>query len=156
LVVNATSGLGSLAALQAAGADNLAGKLLVDVANPWTSPAASRRVLSVSNDDSLGEQIQRAFPDARVVKTLNTRDRRRHGGAVAPAGPAPVFVSGDGVAAKEQVSRLLQSFGWPADDVHRPRGHHDRPRRRDVPGAVGAPVRRGRIAVLQRVRRPRR
>jgi predicted dinucleotide-binding enzyme len=117
VVVNATSGLGSLAALQAAGADNLAGKLLVDVANPLDFTGGFPPVLSVSNDDSLGEQIQRAFPDARVVKTLNTVTADVMVEPSRLPGRHTMFVSGDGVAAKEQVSRLLQSFGWPADDV---------------------------------------
>jgi 8-hydroxy-5-deazaflavin:NADPH oxidoreductase len=61
MVVNATSGSGSIAALEAAGDDNLAGKVLVDVANPLDFSQGMPPSLSVSNSDSLGEQIQRAF-----------------------------------------------------------------------------------------------
>src|SRR5437764_1396624 len=72
LVVNATSGGGSLAALEACGAANLDGKVLLDIANPLDfSPGMPPR-LSVVNDDSLAERIQRAFPGARVVKSPNT------------------------------------------------------------------------------------
>jgi predicted dinucleotide-binding enzyme len=61
-----------MAALEAVGAANLAGKVVVDLALPLDfSPGMPPR-LFVANTDSLGEQIQRAFPDARVVKTLNT------------------------------------------------------------------------------------
>src|SRR5205809_6266578 len=67
----------------------------------------------VSGTDSLGERIQRAFPDARVVKTLNTVnaevmvDPGRVGG-----GDHSVFVSGDDLRAKEEVTTLLHAFGW--------------------------------------------
>jgi 8-hydroxy-5-deazaflavin:NADPH oxidoreductase len=74
-VMNCTSGAASLDALAAAGAENLAGKVLIDVANPLTFETG-RLTLTVCNTDSLGEQIQRAFPDARVVKTLNTMPTR--------------------------------------------------------------------------------
>ena len=72
VVVNATAGGTSLAALDAAGATNLAGKVLLDVANPLDFSQGMPPILSPSNTDSLGEQIQRAHPQARVVKTLNT------------------------------------------------------------------------------------
>jgi 8-hydroxy-5-deazaflavin:NADPH oxidoreductase len=72
LVVNATSGGASLAALTAAGSANLAGKPLLDVANPLDFSQGFPPSLSVKDTDSLGEQIQAAFPDARVVKSLNT------------------------------------------------------------------------------------
>src|SRR5918912_4383446 len=72
LVFNCTAGTASLEALRAAGAEELRGKVLVDVANPLDFSGGMPPTLSVSNDDSLGEQIQREFPDARVVKALNT------------------------------------------------------------------------------------
>ena len=72
VVVNATAGAHSLEALEAAGAENLAGKVLIDVANALDFSQGMPPTLTVCNDDSLGEQIQRAFPDARVVKALNT------------------------------------------------------------------------------------
>ena len=68
LVFNCTSGVHSLAALEAAGADNLVGKVLIDVANSLDFSAGRPPTLAVANTDSLGEQIQRAFPAARVVK----------------------------------------------------------------------------------------
>jgi predicted dinucleotide-binding enzyme len=117
IVVNATSGLGSLAALQAAGADNLADKLVIDIANALDFSGGFPPVLSLSNDDSLGEQIQREFPDARVVKALNTVTADVMVDPSRVPGRHTVFVSGDDSAAKEEVSGLLQSFGWPADDV---------------------------------------
>jgi hypothetical protein len=117
IVVNATAGAASLAALQAAGADNLRGKVLIDVANPLDSSQGMPPTLTVCNTDSLAEQIQREFPDARVVKSLNTVNA----GVMVDPGIVPdshtIFVCGNDEGAKAQVSELLQSFGWPAEDV---------------------------------------
>lgn len=113
LVVNATNGAGSVAALEAAGEENLVGKVLVDIANPLDFSAGMPPSLLVSNTDSLGEQIQRRFPRARVVKTLNTVNASLmvDPGQLA-SGDHTVFVSGDDPGAKAQVAGLLKSFGW--------------------------------------------
>ena len=71
IIFNCTLGAASLDVLHQAGAENLKGKILVDVSNPWDY-STDNLSLTVCNTDSLGEQIQRAFPEARVVKTLNT------------------------------------------------------------------------------------
>ena len=113
LVVNATSGYGSMPALKAAGADNLAGKVLVDIANPLDFSGGFPPSLFVKDTDSLAEQIQRAFLDARVVKTLNTVtaalmvDPKRLAG-----GDHTIFVAGNDPSAKQTVTDLLYGFGW--------------------------------------------
>lgn len=116
VVVNATAGLHSLDALGACGADLLAGKLIVDVSNPLDFSAGFPPRLTNRGDDSTGEQIQRTFPEARVVKTLNTIncDVMVHP-ELAPGGN--VFMSGDDPGAKREVRELLQSFGWPDKDI---------------------------------------
>jgi 8-hydroxy-5-deazaflavin:NADPH oxidoreductase len=113
LFVNATSGAGSISALTDAGAANLAGKVLIDVANPLEFSQGFPPNLFVKDSDSLAEQIQRAFPDARVVKTLNTMvgDVMTTPKSVAD-GDHTVFVSGDDAEAKQVVTELLASFGW--------------------------------------------
>jgi predicted dinucleotide-binding enzyme len=73
--------------------------------------------LFVSSTDSLGEQIQRAFPDASVVKTLNTVNCEVMVDPAKVEGDHDVFVCGDDEAAKAEVLTLLQSFGWPAEHV---------------------------------------
>src|SRR3989442_7084043 len=113
IVLNATAGKASLEALGAAGAENLDGKVLIDVANPLDT-SGGMPLLSVSNDDSLGEQIQRAFPSVRVVKTLNTVTAAV---MVDPQGVGDgdhhLFVSGDDAEAKAEVTRLVEEwFGW--------------------------------------------
>jgi predicted dinucleotide-binding enzyme len=116
-VLNATAGSASLDALGAAGAEHLAGKVVIDVANPLDVSAGMPPTLTVCNDDSLGESIQRAFPDARVVKTLNTvnSDIMVDPGIV--PGAHTMFVSGNDEGAKSEVKVLLQSFGWVADAI---------------------------------------
>jgi predicted dinucleotide-binding enzyme len=112
-VVNATAGASSLEALEQAGEENLNGKVLIDIANPLDFSRGMPPTLLVSNTDSLGEQIQRRFPEVKVVKTLNTMN------AYVMVDPAQlagadhtVFVCGDDAEAKTKVSELLRSFGW--------------------------------------------
>ena len=114
IVFNATSGLAALGALNAAGADTLRGKTVIDISNPLDFSAGFPPTLSVCNDDSLGEQIQRAFPDANIVKTLNTVN------ALVMVDPASVgggehdmFVAGNDAAAKAEATQILTDwFGW--------------------------------------------
>jgi predicted dinucleotide-binding enzyme len=113
LVINATSGDGSLSALRSAGSDNLAGKVLIDIANPLDFSQGMPPSLSVANTDSLAEQIQRAFPTARVVKTLNTTNARvMVNPAQVAGGDHTMFICGNDGDAKEKVRTLLESFGW--------------------------------------------
>jgi predicted dinucleotide-binding enzyme len=112
IIVNATNGGGSIDALTAAGAANLAGKVVMDVANPLDFSHGMPPSLNPVNTDSLAEQIQRAFPEARVVKTLNTMTASV---MVDPAhvagGDHSVFVSGNDAEAKKAVGEILQAFG---------------------------------------------
>jgi predicted dinucleotide-binding enzyme len=112
IVVNATLGTVSIAALTLTGADNLAGKVLLDIANPLDVSQGMPPTLFVKDTDSLGEQIQRTFPDTRVVKTLNTMTAAV---MVDPAqlddGAHSAFVSGNDTDAKKTATALLESFG---------------------------------------------
>ncbi|WP_314191319.1 NAD(P)-binding domain-containing protein [uncultured Arthrobacter sp.] len=118
VVINATPGTVSLDVLAAAGTKNLAGKVLIDVANPLEHSAGFPPSLSISNTDSLAETIQRAFPTARVVKALNTM---RADVMVAPdrlaGGDHDVFMAGDDAEAKEMVAGLLREFGWHTEHI---------------------------------------
>jgi predicted dinucleotide-binding enzyme len=112
LLVNATSGSVSIAALRAAGADNLAGKVLLDIANPLDFSQGFPPTLFVKDTDSLGEQIQAAFPQLKVVKALNTMSATLMVNPKQLAdGDHSVFVSGNDADAKKTVIRLLESFG---------------------------------------------
>ena len=117
LVVNCTAGQHSLEALEQAGRDSLAGKVLVDVANTLDFSGGRPPTLGVCNTDSLGEQIQRAFPDSRVVKTLNTMNCEVMVDPGRVPGEHVVFVCGEHTDAKGRVVELLGSFGWPAGRI---------------------------------------
>ncbi len=113
MVFNCTAGAGSLQALAAAGADNLRGKILCDVANPLDFSKGMPPTLSVFGDDSLGEQIQHAYPDTHVVKTLNTINCQLMVNPGKVPGDHVVFVSGNDAGAKSRVTSLLtEGFGW--------------------------------------------
>ena len=117
LIVNATAGEASVDALLSAESENLAGKVLVDVANPLDFSAGMPPTLTVCNTDSLGEQIQRAFPEARVVKALNTVNAALMVDPGAVPGPHTIFVAGDDSEAKATVIALLADFGWPGESI---------------------------------------
>ena len=117
LVINATAGAASLEALEMAGSEQLAGKVLIDVANPLDSSRGMPPTLTVCNDDSLGEQIQRALPDVRVVKTLNTVTAAVMVDPALVGGTHTIFLAGDDAGAKAQASELLQELGWPAASI---------------------------------------
>jgi 8-hydroxy-5-deazaflavin:NADPH oxidoreductase len=113
IVFNCTSGMVSLEALRAAGANNLEGKTLIDVANPLDFSKGMPPTLTVCNTDSLGEQIQRAFPTAHVVKSLNTVSANVMVNPSVIPGVHDMFVSGNDAKAKAQVIDLLKTgFGW--------------------------------------------
>jgi predicted dinucleotide-binding enzyme len=116
VVFNCTAGSGALDALAAAGGENLAGKLVVDVSNPLAR-TDSGMALSVANTDSLGEQIQRAVPEARVVKSLNTINCQVMVDPASVPGDHVVFVAGDDEDAKAEATRLLGELGWPPERV---------------------------------------
>ena len=112
LLFNCTSGQHSLSALTLAGADNLAGKILVDVSNPLDFSRGFPPRLTHMNDTSLAEELQAAFPALRVVKALNTvaNPIMVNPGLLPEATDLPIC--GDDPAAKQAVTELLRGFGW--------------------------------------------
>jgi predicted dinucleotide-binding enzyme len=113
MVVNATNGLGSLSALGEVGTDHLADKVLVDVSNPLDFSQGFPPTLSVKDTDSLAEQIQRAFPETKVVKALNTvtASVMIDPGSVGD-GDTTVFAASDDADARKVVVGLLEELGW--------------------------------------------
>jgi predicted dinucleotide-binding enzyme len=113
VVVNASAGAVTLEVLGQAGAERLAGTVLLDVSNPLDFSHGFPPTLFVKDTDSLAEQIQRAFPDARVVKSLNTvsAEVMVDPGSVGD-GDSSMFVAGDDPDAKDVVVLLLQELGW--------------------------------------------
>lgn len=112
VVVNATNGGNSEAALTQAGASHLAGKPVIDVANDLEPVDGSYPKPRASADNSLGRRLQQAFPDAHVVKTLNTMTCAVMADPSLVEGDHAVFVSGDDAAAKNAVREVLARMGW--------------------------------------------
>ncbi len=117
MLVNCTAGVGSLDALTSVGTEHLAGKVIADISVPLDFSAGFPPSLFVCNTDSLGEQIQRAFPEALVVKTLNTMNCAVMVDPPSVPGDHDVFVSGNDDSAKATVRDLLGSFGWGEDRI---------------------------------------
>lgn len=111
VVVNATLGAVSLEILTGIGAEHFAGKVVIDVAN-----ASTPQFDLVYPNSSLGERLQAALPDAKIVKTMNTAAMTIMTNPAA-IGPSSVFVSGNDPAAKATVSALLADFGWPPESI---------------------------------------
>jgi 8-hydroxy-5-deazaflavin:NADPH oxidoreductase len=114
LVINALTGVGTIAGLALIGEAALGDKILIDVSNPLDFSRGMPPSLTIANTDSLGEQIQRAYPRARVIKTLNTVNAYL---MVDPRqladGQHTMFVSGNDAAARRQVAGwLAEWFGW--------------------------------------------
>ncbi|GHG75112.1 NADPH-dependent F420 reductase [Streptomyces griseocarneus] len=123
IIINGTDGANSVKALTSAGAENLAGKVLIDYAvpflynpeteHPWPTPWGVMPRLDPVDTDSLAEQIQRAFPDARVVKAFVTQEQDT---VVNPRsigdGDHSMFIAGNDADAKQTVTQLLKDYGW--------------------------------------------
>ena len=113
IIFNCTVGVGSLEAVKMAGENNLNGKIMVDVSNPLDFSKGMPPSLAVCNTNSLGEEIQKAYPEVKVVKALNTM---WCGLMVNPAmlngGEHSTFICGNDAEAKETVKEILKSFGW--------------------------------------------
>lgn len=117
LVINATNGAHSLEALASAGSANLAGKTLLDVSNELAPVEGGFPRPVASYDDSLGQRIQRAFPDARVVKSLNTMNCQVMADPSLVPGDHLVFLSGESAEAKAEVVEVLGRFGWRHEQI---------------------------------------
>jgi hypothetical protein len=112
VVVNATSGSTSMEVLEQVGASRLFDKPLVDLANPLDFSRGMPPTLSVCNTDSLAEQIQRAYPETKVVKTLNTMNARVMTEPDRVPGDHNVFMAGDDEGGKATVRAILRGLGW--------------------------------------------
>ena len=120
IILNVTQGGNSINALKMAGENNLQGKIIVDIANPLDFSKGIPPVLlpELSNTNSLGEEIQKQFPGAKVVKTLNTMWA---GLMVNPnmigGGDHTAFICGNDADAKAKVKSLLNEFGWRNENI---------------------------------------
>ncbi len=120
LIINATQGANSISALKAGNPGDLDGKIIIDISNPLDFSKGMPPVLipELCNTNSLGEEIQKAFPQSYVVKTLNTM---WCGLMVNPAmiggGDHNNFLCGNNPESKLEVRKLLGQFGWKEDNL---------------------------------------
>lgn len=117
LFINATSGSGSVDALKATGKEKLKGNTILDVANPLDFSQGMPPSLFICNTDSLGETIQREFPESRVVKSLNTMNCYLMMNPSLVPGDHTVFISGNDDDAKKEIESLLVSIGWKPSNI---------------------------------------
>jgi 8-hydroxy-5-deazaflavin:NADPH oxidoreductase len=113
IVFNATAGAGSVAAVRAAGQENLRGKILVDVSNPLDfSRGMPPTLFTAAAGDSNAERIQAEVPETKVVKTLNTVNASVMLDPARVGGDSDVFLAGNDPGAKERITAFLKEFGW--------------------------------------------
>ena len=117
VAVLATSWSGTENALGLAGADNLAGKVVIDATNPLNFFDDRPPELALGHTDSGGEQVQRWLPGARVVKAFNIVGNAHMVDPDFPGGPPDMFICGNDDDAKRTVTQILDDFGWPAIDI---------------------------------------
>jgi predicted dinucleotide-binding enzyme len=111
-LISCTAGATSIDALRSVNRKDLTGKVLIDVSNPLVFTPGQLPTLSISNTDSLGETLQREFPELRVVKALNTCNCQVMVDPARVPGEHDLFIAGNDAAAKQQVTKLLHEFGW--------------------------------------------
>jgi predicted dinucleotide-binding enzyme len=117
VVVLATPFTGTKNAIELAGAQNFAGKVVIDVTNPLQFEPGKPPQLALSGQDSAGESVQRWLPDAKVVKAFNTVGNPHFIDPHFPGGPPTMFVAGNDDGAKNAVAQICESFGWEVIDA---------------------------------------
>jgi len=118
LVISCTGGMHSMEALKSVGAEPLRGKILIDVSNPLQQDKDGSIILGFCNTNSLGERIQKAFPETRVVKALNTVNCDIMIEPSRVPGNHSLFICGNDAAAKKRVTQYLSDwFGWKPDNI---------------------------------------
>ena len=112
LLVLAVLGGAAEEVIAAAGGDNFRGKVVIDAMNPLDFSGGFPPKLSISGEDSLGERVQRALPDAKVVKAFNTIGNQYFVEPRFREGQPTMLIAGDDEGAKRVVGDVLASFGW--------------------------------------------
>ena len=111
------SGAAALSAIELAGAENFKGKTVIDVTNPLDFSEGIPPKFAATVGDSLGERIQKALPEARVVKAFNTINRTTMIDPHFGNETATLFIAGNDENAKAETVKLAQEFGWDVEDL---------------------------------------
>ena len=112
LLVLAVLGNAAEEAIADAGRDNFSSKVVIDAMNPLDFSGGFPPKLSITGEDSLGERVQRALPDARVVKAFNTIGNPYFLDPKFSEGEPTMLIAGDDEGAKRTVGDVLADFGW--------------------------------------------
>ena len=113
LLVLAVLGNAAEEAIADAGPENFSGKVVIDTMNPLDFSAGFPPELSIAGADSLGERVQRALPDAKVVKAFNIIGNPYFVDPTFGEGKPTMLIAGDDEDAKRTVADVLADFGWP-------------------------------------------
>ena len=113
LLVLALLGAAAEQVIAGAGPDKFAGKVVIDAMNPLDFSDGFPPKLAISGEDSLGERVQRALPDAKVVKAFNIIGNASFVEPSFPDGQPTMLIAGDDEDAKRRVADVLADFGWP-------------------------------------------
>ena len=119
VVVLAVKGTAAAKAVQAAGAENLAGKTVIDTTNPIAELPPENGVLRyfTNLDESSMERLQREFADVHFVKAFNSVGSVRMVNPEFKDGKPTMFICGNDNGAKKTVSGILDQFGWETADM---------------------------------------
>ena len=114
IIFNCTKGDVVLQIIEQSGKENFKDKILIDVSNPldFSKGMPPSLIQSLTNTNSLAEEIQKMLPEAKVVKTLNIVNCEVMVQAQKSGGDPTMFVSGNDAAAKAEVKKILELFGW--------------------------------------------
>ena len=112
LLVLGVLGDAALDVIAQAGVDNFKGKVVIDAMNPLDFSGGFPPKLSICGDDSLGERVQGALPDAKVVKAFNTIGNPYFVDPNFSQGTPTMLIAGDDEGAKQFVRDVLADFGW--------------------------------------------
>jgi 8-hydroxy-5-deazaflavin:NADPH oxidoreductase len=116
MVVLATLGTATVDVLKQAGLENLKGKQVWDTTNPLDF-STGKPQLAIAGHDSLGEQVQKAAPEAKVVKVFNTVGNALMFKPELPGGPPTMFIAGNDEGAKAKTAEMLKDWGWETSDT---------------------------------------
>ena len=121
LHVLAVKGTVAADALRLADANNLAGKTVIDACNPIAESPPTNGVLRffTTLEESLMEQLQHAFPEARFVKAFNSVGSGLMVNPSLAGGPPTMFLCGNDDEAKAVVAAIIRQFGWEPEDMGR-------------------------------------
>lgn len=116
LIVVATSGEATIALLESLGSAGFTKKVVIDATN-LVAENGGVFALETGAEDSMGERVQRALPQAHVVKAFNTVAAEDMVRPKYSGGPPTMFIAGDDAGAKTTVSAILKDFGWDVADI---------------------------------------